>query len=128
MTKGYARLLAAISLPAALIFLSAAGAFAGSAKSAQARAIDRGRHAFNSNCAHCHGEDADNDDPFFNLPQLLADKSDAFFYKTVTNGIEAKGMPSWKGIVKRRQMEDILLFLRSVERQQGLIKNSDASR
>jgi mono/diheme cytochrome c family protein len=122
MRNGYARLLAAISLPAALILFSAAGAFAGSAKSTQAAAIKRGRFAFNSNCAHCHGEDANNDDPYFNLPQLLSNKSDAFFYKTVTNGIEAKGMPPWKSVVKRRQMEDILLFLRSVERKQGLIK------
>jgi mono/diheme cytochrome c family protein len=122
MRNGYARLFAAISLPAALIAFSAAGAFAASAKSTQAEAIKRGRFVFNSNCAHCHGDNANNEDPYFNLPQLLSHKSDAFFYKTVTNGIEAKGMPSWKGIVKRQQMEDILLFLRSVERKQGLIK------
>lgn len=122
MRNGYARLFAAIFLPAALIVFSAAGACAGSAKPAQAEAIKRGRFVFNSNCAHCHGEDANNDDPYFNLPQLLSKKSDAFFYKTVNHGIEAKGMPSWKGIIKRRQMEDILAFLRSVERKQGLIK------
>jgi polar amino acid transport system substrate-binding protein len=120
MRHGYARLLAAVALPAALVVLSAAGASARPAKAANKQAIDRGRETFNSNCAHCHGEDAITDDPFFNLPQLLSDKSDAFFFKTVANGIDAKGMPPWKTILKRHQMEDILSFLRSVEQDQGL--------
>lgn len=120
MTKKYARRVAAIALWAALIAFSAAGALAGQAKAPDKRAIERGRQTFNGNCAHCHGEDAATDDPYFNLPQLLSDKSDAFFYQTVTNGIDAKGMPPWKTILKLRQMEDILSFLRSVEQEQGL--------
>ena len=122
-----ARRLAAIALAAALLVLSAAAASAQPSKAAKQQAIDRGHQTFNANCAHCHGEDADTDDPYFNLPQLLSDKSNAFFFKTVSNGIEAKGMPPWKTILKRRQMEDILSFLRSAERDQGLIENSGSS-
>ncbi|HZO81632.1 MAG TPA: cytochrome c [Candidatus Binataceae bacterium] len=124
MRNGYARLLVAIILPAALVSLSAAGALAGHAQASDKQAVERGRNTFNGNCAHCHGEDAATDDPYFNLPQLLSDKSDAFFFKTVSNGLADKGMPPWKTVLKRRQMEDILSFLRSVEQEQGLTDNS----
>jgi mono/diheme cytochrome c family protein len=85
-----------------------------------ARAIDRGRKVFNSNCAHCHGEDAAATDSYYNLPQLLADKSDAFFFHTVTHGISSKGMPAWGGILKRGQMADVLAFIRAIEKEQGI--------
>jgi polar amino acid transport system substrate-binding protein len=87
---------------------------------AGAGAVHRGRKVFNSNCAHCHGEDAAADDSYYNLPQLLSDKSDAFFFHTVTHGISSKGMPAWGGILKHSQMADVLAFIRSIEKEQGL--------
>ena len=94
------------------------------AKAGDANSIAQGRDTFNSNCAHCHGQDAEAEDPFFNLPQLLSDKTDAFFFTTVSNGIHKVGMPSFKVVLKRRQMADILSYLRSVEADQGLTDNS----
>lgn len=124
MGNRYTRLVTTIALWAALTAFGAAGALAGQAKTPDKNAVARGRNTFNGNCAHCHGEDAATDDAYFNLPQLLSDKSDGFFFKTVSNGLADKGMPSWKTILKRRQMEDILSFLRSVEQDQGLTDNS----
>jgi polar amino acid transport system substrate-binding protein len=112
------------------IFAAAVGASLGwglaraqTAKPADSKAIEQGRDTFNSNCAHCHGEDAGAEDPFYNLPQLLSDKKDDFFFTTVTNGIHKVGMPPFKTVLKRNQMSDILVYLRSVEADQGLSDN-----
>ncbi len=111
-------------LLASTVFLAApAGARAGGGAQGHAsdsRAGARGRKVFNSNCAHCHGEDAAANDSYYNLPQLLADKSDAFFFHTVTHGIGSKGMPAWRGVLKRRQMADVLAFIRSIEKEEGI--------
>ncbi|MBF6569676.1 MAG: c-type cytochrome [Candidatus Binataceae bacterium] len=90
------------------------------AKAADSHAIEQGRHLFNANCAHCHGEDAGAEDPYYNLPQLLSDKSDKDFTTAVTNGIPDKGMPPWKTILKPGQIGDLLVYLRSVEKEQGI--------
>lgn len=89
----------------------------------QARAIANGRTVFNTNCAHCHGEDAQAASSYYDLPELLSGKSDAFFFHTVTHGIEVRGMPSWRGVITRHQMVDVLAFLRSVEKQEGITGN-----
>ncbi len=112
-------------LLASALFLMAPGRARAESASAtshprDARAIHRGRKVFNSNCAHCHGEDAAASDSYYNLPQLLADKSDAFFFHTVTHGISSKGMPAWGGILKRGQMADVLAFIRSIEKDEGI--------
>jgi mono/diheme cytochrome c family protein len=91
---------------------------------AKAATIEDGRGLFNNNCSHCHGENAAAEDSFYNLPQLLSDQSDAFFYKTVTNGIDDKGMPPWKGVLERKEMTHILAFLRGLEKDQGLATGS----
>ncbi len=108
-----------------MFFLMATGHVRAASAAAQghapdAQAIHRGQTVFNSNCAHCHGEDAAADDSYYNLPQLLSDKNDAFFFHTVTNGIASKGMPAWRGILNRRQMADVLAFIRSIEKDQGI--------
>jgi mono/diheme cytochrome c family protein len=96
------------------------GTAAAESSKAKAAAIEDGRGLFNNNCSHCHGENAAAEDSFYNLPQLLGDQSDAFFYKTVTNGIEDKGMPPWKGVLEHKEMAHILAFLRALEKDQGL--------
>lgn len=104
---------------AASLTQSAGVARAESAK-AKAAAIEDGRGSFNNNCSHCHGENAAAEDSFYNLPQLLSDKSDAYFFKTVNEGIEDKGMPPWKGVLERKEVTNILAFLRGLEKDQGL--------
>ncbi len=104
---------------ASTLGLSVGRARAESAK-AKAAAIEDGRGIFNNNCSHCHGENAASEDSYYNLPQLLSDQTDAFFYKTVNEGIDDKGMPPWKGVLERKDEEHILAFLRNLEKEQGL--------
>ena len=100
------------------------GTAAAESSKAKAAAIEDGRGLFNNNCSHCHGENAAAEDSFYNLPQLLSDQSDAFFYKTVINGIDDKGMPPWKGVLERKELAHILAFLRGLEKDQGLATGS----
>lgn len=93
------------------------------AKPAHSGALEEGHRLFNSQCAHCHGEDAGAEDPYYNLPQLLIDKNDAYFFATVGNGIPDKGMPPWKSVLSPRNIADLLAYLRSLQREQGLIDN-----
>jgi polar amino acid transport system substrate-binding protein len=107
---------------AALAIPGGAAALAQTAtKPAHGAALEEGHRLFNSQCAHCHGEDAGADDPFYNLPQLLSDKDDKFFFATVGKGVPDKGMPPWKDVLKPRQITNLLIYLRSLEREQGLI-------
>jgi mono/diheme cytochrome c family protein len=106
-------------LIAGALSLSGGTAAAESAKAKEA-AIEDGRGSFNNNCSHCHGENAVAEDSFYNLPLLMSDKSDAFFFKTVSEGMEDKGMPPWKGVIEHKEMAHILAFLRGVEKEQGL--------
>jgi len=114
-------------LIATLLGLPGGTATAESSK-AKAAAIEDGRGLFNNNCSHCHGENAAAEDSFYNLPQLLSDQSDAFFYKTVIDGIDDKGMPPWKGVLERREMAHILAFLRGLEKNQGLATGTRKSK
>jgi mono/diheme cytochrome c family protein len=93
------------------------------AKPAHSGAIEEGHRLFNSQCAHGHGEDAGAEDPYYNLPQLLSDQNDSFFFATVGNGLPDKGMPPWKGLLKHRDIANLLAYLRSLEQEQGLIDN-----
>ncbi len=120
----FLRLVLALLAAGACPFAWSGTAFAQSASQpSQPGAIERGHHLFNSQCAHCHGEDASAEDDYYNLPQLLIDKNDAFFFATVNKGLPEKGMPPWKDVLKPRQIADLLAYIRSLEREQGLIDN-----
>ena len=110
---------------ASALGLSGGSAGAESAK-AKAAAIEDGRGIFNNNCSHCHGENAASEDSYYNLPQLLSDQTDAFFFKNVNQGIEDKGMPPWKGVLERKDQQHVLAFLRNLEKEQGLATGKKA--
>jgi hypothetical protein len=57
---------------------------------------------------------------------LLSDQTDAFFFKTVNQGIEDKGMPPWKGVLERKDQQHVLAFLRNLEKEQGLATGKKA--
>ena len=117
------RLLPALLATGLLAFAATAPAMAQAAKSASPADVEQGHHLFNSQCAHCHGEDAAAEDDYYNLPQLLSDKNDAFFFSTVKKGLPDKGMPPWDNVLKPRQIADLLAYIRSLEREQGLGDN-----
>lgn len=121
MRRAAARMVFVLAALLASTIPGGAAAWAQStAKPAYPGAIEEGHRLFNSQCAHCHGEDAGAEDPNYNLPQLLSDKNDRFFFATVSNGIAAKGMPPWKGILKHRDIANLLAYLRSLEQEQGI--------
>ncbi len=116
-----------LAILALAILLIPAIAHAGSqsaAKPAHPADIAEGKRLFNSQCAHCHGEDAGAEDPYYNLPQLMIDKDDAFFSSTVKKGLPDKGMPPWGNILKPRDVANLLAYIRSLERDQGLFDNA----
>ena len=119
---------AVVIIGAMLICAGRAGAGTQNSKASNANAVATGRDDFNENCAHCHGQDAEAEDSFYNLPQLLSDKKDAFFYATVNDGIKKVGMPSFRKVLKPEQMSNILSYLRSVEADEGLTEDSDPNK
>ncbi len=124
MRRAAALIILMLAPLAVLLIPGGAAALAQSAaKPAHDSAVEAGHRLFNSQCAHCHGEDAGADDPYYNLPQLMSDKDDHFFFATVGNGIPDKGMPPWKAILKHRDIANLLAYLRSLEREQGLIED-----
>jgi polar amino acid transport system substrate-binding protein len=81
---------------------------------------EEGRVIFNAHCSHCHGPNAVAGDPYMDLPELLRDQGsnmDAFFYRSVTNGIPDVGMPTWGSILTHEQMRKILTFLHAAQRK-----------
>jgi polar amino acid transport system substrate-binding protein len=102
---------------------SASGASAGdpaTVSATDANLIEEGRVIFNSNCGHCHGPNAVSGDSYMDLPALLREQGsemDAFFYRTVTNGIPAVGMPTWGPVLSHEQMRKILMFLHAVQQK-----------
>jgi mono/diheme cytochrome c family protein len=127
MKSVLARLAAVISFLLALAIFAAGEVMAQAVTPAKTHAIEQGRRLFNSNCSHCHGEDAAAEDSFYNLPQLLSDRNEAFFFATVSRGIPDKGMPPWKGVLKRREMADILTFLRALEQKGGALEKGSGN-
>lgn len=123
MVRVAARMLFMLAPPAIFVFLGGVALGQTAAKPAHSGAIEAGHRLFNSQCAHCHGEDAGAEDPSYNLPQLLSDQNDKFFFDTVRNGIPDKGMPPWKTVLKHRDIANLLAYLRSLEQEQGLIDN-----
>jgi ABC-type amino acid transport substrate-binding protein/mono/diheme cytochrome c family protein len=92
------------------------------ATAADANLAEDGRVIFNSNCGHCHGPNAVSGDSYMDLPALLREQGsemDAFFYRTVTNGIPRLGMPTWGSVLTREQMRKILIFLHAAQQKRS---------
>ena len=83
-----------------------------------ADAIAAGRAVFNQHCSHCHSPNAHSPEPTRDLRRLrirYGERMTAVFYETVTEGRNAKGMPSWKEILKQEDISRVLSFLESVQ-------------
>lgn len=80
--------------------------------------IAAGKEIFNGTCGHCHGPDAVVADRKLNLRRLklkYADQMTEVFFTTVTDGRPAKGMPPWKDVFKRQDLDNILAYLNTVQ-------------
>ncbi len=83
-----------------------------------AAAIAEGKEVFNGTCAHCHGPDAVQAERKIDLRLLrhrYGEGMEEMFFKTVTNGRPAKGMPSWKDVFTQDQFTAVLAFLKTLQ-------------
>jgi ABC-type amino acid transport substrate-binding protein/mono/diheme cytochrome c family protein len=77
-----------------------------------------GKEFFNGTCAHCHGPNAEQSERKIDLRLLrhrYGDGMEEMFFKTVTAGRPAKGMPSWKDVFTAEQFTAIFAFLKTVQ-------------
>jgi ABC-type amino acid transport substrate-binding protein len=82
-------------------------------------AAKRGRIRFNDTCSHCHGTDGASPIRERDLRRLKSRYEDKWFevaQTTVRNGRPDKGMPTWGGVLKDAEIEQVLAFLRTVQR------------
>ena len=90
--------------------------------------IEQGKRIYRENCAPCHGESGKGDGVGArSLPVRPADhtnaavmksRTDAFLRDVIAKGGKAMGlsafMPSWQGIFKDKEIEDLLDYIRSL--------------
>lgn len=87
---------------------------------ANPEAIAAGKSEFNQHCSHCHAPNAMSPEQSRDLRRLrirYGDKMRETAYSTISGGRNDKGMPSWKGVIGDDKIQQILVFLESVQRQ-----------
>ena len=112
---------AAVSAGAALLVLAVAlvgsGAYEQSWKAEQAKAppadkVALGRKVFFSNCAHCHGQDADGGEDAPSIRKLAI--SDTHIVLILKNGIKDE-MPSFADKINDEQIAGVIAYLRTLK-------------
>jgi len=111
-----------------LLVLAAALSLAGAVPANAASNAFEGRRLFTTYCLVCHGVKGDGHGPLANalkkspanfLSKDVVKKSDAELYQTINSGKshdEVLGMPKWSTILPPPQVEDIVAYLRFLER------------
>jgi cytochrome c len=76
----------------------------------------QGWKLYHTYCDRCHGQDAVGTTFAPDLRRSVGPEGsvshDVFIQKT-SDGVVDKGMPAWKGVLSREQMEDIWAYLRA---------------
>ena len=95
-----------------------AGVPAENTPSVDTAAAARGRALFNSNCSHCHGQNAASPETRTDLRRLrrrYGAQTDEVFSTTVRDGRPEKGMPLWKGVLSEDDLAAVKAFVDSVQ-------------
>ncbi|MDR3451426.1 MAG: transporter substrate-binding domain-containing protein [Rhodoferax sp.] len=77
-----------------------------------------GREFFNNTCAHCHSTDGASPIRARDLRHLHSRYKDQWrevAATTIENGRPDAGMPTWKGILSQKDIDDILSFLATIQ-------------
>jgi cytochrome c oxidase cbb3-type subunit 3 len=78
-------------------------------------ALDVGKQTFAQNCAACHRADAGGMiGPNLTDDYWLHGGGLAEIYKTVSEGVLAKGMPPWGKLLKPQQLESVVAYVASL--------------
>jgi len=78
-----------------------------------------GRVRFNSQCSHCHGTDSVTALRERDLRRLKSRNDDRWpevALTTIREGRPEKGMPTWKDALKEDQIQEIISFLRTIQK------------
>jgi ABC-type amino acid transport substrate-binding protein len=78
-----------------------------------------GRVRFNDACSHCHGADGYSPVRERDLRRLKSrydDKWPEIALTTIRNGRPDQGMPTWKDALKDAEIQELLAFLRTIQR------------
>jgi polar amino acid transport system substrate-binding protein len=95
-----------------------AGVLAEHTPSVDNAGIARGRELFNSNCSHCHGQDAASPERQTDLRRLrrrYGAQTDEVFSTTLHEGRPEKGMPLWTGVLSEDDLAAVKAFVDSVQ-------------
>ncbi|MFB9846546.1 c-type cytochrome [Oceanisphaera arctica] len=92
-----------------------------------AEQIQRGKQAYNENCASCHGADLKGTrqgPPFIHKVYEPSHHGDEAFYRAAANGVRAHhwrfgDMPPVPGAT-REEVGDIIAYIRDKQRQHGI--------
>lgn len=78
-----------------------------------------GQVRFNNTCSHCHGKDGYSPIAERDLRRLHARYKDAWkdtALQTISNGRPDAGMPAWKDVLTREEIEAVLGFLATIQK------------
>ena len=78
------------------------------------------RAMFNSRCAHCHSQNGASPQPERDLRRLSSRYGEnwrAVAQATIINGRQEFGMPNWGTSLQPQEIENLLLFLESIQKQ-----------
>lgn len=81
--------------------------------------VKAGRTRFNDACSHCHGTDGFSPVPERDLRKLRARYKDGWrdtANVTIRNGRNDAGMPSWKTAFSDKEIEEVMVFLATIQR------------
>jgi len=83
----------------------------------------KGKAVYEKNCVTCHGTEGKGDGPIGKVLvppagdlTTTGNKSDQDLLQTIQNGRPGTAMPSWKGGLSPQDMQDVLAYIRSLNR------------
>ncbi len=80
------------------------------------KTIGEGKETFASTCAPCHRADGGgNIGPNLTDGYWLHGNKPSDIYKTVTEGVPAKGMPTWGPVLGEERVEQVVAYVLSIE-------------
>ncbi|MCB9506753.1 MAG: c-type cytochrome [Myxococcales bacterium] len=87
----------------------------------------RGQAVYDANCAACHGPEAAGGVAVgLANPRFLASASDQFLRYAIEHGRTGTPMPGWGGVLRRQQIDDVVVYLRSLARAPGELPEAAA--